>query len=329
LAIALMRIFVYEYTCAAAVESSTAAASLRAEGAAMLNAIVDDLQRIPGVEAFTLSNDEHAFRSAAREADYSLIIAPEFDGILLKYCRQVLEEGGRLFGSSPEAVALTSDKLEMYRWWQAHGVPTPETLIFEPAAPAGVPLAGAAGSVICKQRDGAGCSFARVVAPAHWPDFHSKVTAMPERPELIVQPFVAGQSASVAFLNGPNHCFSLPPAAQCLDGSEVLKYVGGKVPLPASLADRAERIARRAVTGVPGLLGYVGVDVVLGDDGRDWAIEINPRLTTSYIGLRALADFNLAEAMLALVQGREPPEMKWRARRVRFGTDGTWELASN
>ena len=53
---------------------------------------------------------------------------------------------------------------------------------------------------------------------------------------------------------------------------------------------------------MPGLSGYVGVDVVLGNDGRDWAIEINPRLTTSYVGLRALAGFNLAEAMLAVAR---------------------------
>jgi hypothetical protein len=44
-------------------------------------------------------------------------------------------------------------------------------------------------------------------------------------------------------------------------------------------------------------------------DGRDdVVVEINPRLTTSYVGLRAAAaaDANLAAAILAVCQGRTP-----------------------
>ena len=40
------------------------------------------------------------------------------------------------------------------------------------------------------------------------------------------------------------------------------------------------------------------------DGSRDYAIEINPRLTTSYVGLRALAEFNIAEAMLRAATGK-------------------------
>ena len=42
--------------------------------------------------------------------------------------------------------------------------------------------------------------------------------------------------------------------------------------------------------------GYVGVDLILTQD-EALLIEINPRLTTSYIGLRQVIDFNLAEAI--------------------------------
>ncbi|HLW63983.1 MAG TPA: ATP-grasp domain-containing protein [Gemmataceae bacterium] len=335
-----MRIFIYEYTCAAAVEKSAAAVSLRAEGAAMLAAVVEDFQRVPGVDVVTIRGtrlescptfkhtDEQAFRTAARQADYSLIIAPEFDGMLLDRCRWVLEEGGRLLGPSPDAVALASDKFAMFRWWNVHDVPTPDTIPLEPAAPARDSLAGAVGSVICKQRDGAGCSFARVIPAADWPKLHDELIALPDRPALIVQPYIRGQDASVAFLIGPNHFFELPPAAQHLQTGENLKYLGGEAPLPPPLAERATRIARRAFANISGLLGFVGVDVVVGDDGRDWAIEINPRLTTSYVGLRALAEFNLAEAMLAIVQGQDPPKWKWRNGTVRFGTDGSVSTCS-
>jgi predicted ATP-grasp superfamily ATP-dependent carboligase len=82
---------------------------------------------------------------------------------------------------------------------------------------------------------------------------------------------------------------------------------------------------------VPGLLGYVGVDLVLGDaaDGsQDYAIEINPRLTTSYVGLRQLAEFNLAEAMLVAAAGKLEQPLRWKPGHVRFSSDGSTSFES-
>ena len=87
------------------------------------------------------------------------------------------------------------------------------------------------------------------------------------------------------------------------------------------------QLAPSAVEAVPGLAGYVGIDLVLGeraDGSNDWVIEINPRLTTSYLGLRALlAEGNLAEMLVRVVGGQmiEPP--LWRLGKVRFLNDGT------
>jgi predicted ATP-grasp superfamily ATP-dependent carboligase len=81
-------------------------------------------------------------------------------------------------------------------------------------------------------------------------------------------------------------------------------------------------LGRRAIEAVPGLKGYVGVDLVLADDGADQVIEINPRLTTSYLGLRALAETNLAEAMLAIATGRPLPKLRWQAGPVHFRASG-------
>src|SRR5262245_5815972 len=93
----MIRVFVYEYTCAAPAASVDAAgaAALNTEGAAMLAAVLDDFSRIPGVEAFTIRNEpdeELAFRAAVQRADWSLIIAPEFNDILLTRCRWVKDE---------------------------------------------------------------------------------------------------------------------------------------------------------------------------------------------------------------------------------------------
>ena len=116
----------------------------------------------------------------------------------------------------------------------------------------------------------------------------SRAAAEGWRGELIRQTFVPGMAASVAFLIGPGRCVPLAPAAQHLSDDGRFRYLGGSVPLTAELSERAIRAGRRAVEAIGGLRGYVGVDVVLGD--TDQVIEINPRLTTSYVGLRGGRD---------------------------------------
>jgi predicted ATP-grasp superfamily ATP-dependent carboligase len=95
--------------------------------------------------------------------------------------------------------------------------------------------------------------------------------------------------------------------------------------LAEPLTRRAQRLAVAAVAALPPTVGYVGVDLVLGeaDDGRDdVVIEVNPRLTTSYVGLRRLVRGNLAAAMLAAARGL-PVALSFAAARVVFDADGT------
>jgi predicted ATP-grasp superfamily ATP-dependent carboligase len=68
------------------------------------------------------------------------------------------------------------------------------------------------------------------------------------------------------------------------------------------------------------------VDLVLGeaaDGSQDQVIEMNPRLTTSYVGLRHLTATNLAEALLRLAAGERIAPPDWHPGVVRFWPDGT------
>jgi predicted ATP-grasp superfamily ATP-dependent carboligase len=316
-----MRVFVYEYFCAAGGGPDRAA--LQAEGRAMLSAVREDLERVPEVQAVTLppvapEAEERAFRALARDADWSLVVAPECDGLLAQRCRWAEEEGGRLLGPSSAAVRLTGDKLELARHLLARGVPTPPS---EPWPGASPPFAF---PLVCKPRHGAGSQatfivrdgreLARCVEPARAEGWEG---------EMIVQPFAPGRAVSVAFLTGPAGGVALPAAEQVLSEGR-FHYQGGRLPLPDDLKERSQRLAGLAVATVAGLCGYVGVDLVLGEaaDGGDRVIEINPRLTTSYVGLRALARFNLAEALLAAAAGAALPPLRWRPGPVHFYPDG-------
>jgi predicted ATP-grasp superfamily ATP-dependent carboligase len=308
-----MRVFVYEYTCA--VETALADA-LGAEGRAMLTAVCQDLEQIPGVHTCTLrpplADEATAFRQLARAADFTLVIAPESDGLLAERCEWVRQDGGRLLGPSPEAVRLTADKLALGTLLERAGVPMP------PAAALGVdPLTLPA---VLKPRYGAGSQATFLVRA---PEELEGCVRAAGRTEMITQPFVSGLAASVAVLCGPAGRTPLMPAEQHLSADGRFHYRGGKVPLAAELIGRAQRLGERAAAAVPGLLGYVGVDLVLGAsaDG-DRVIEINPRLTTSYIGLRRLARTNVAAAMLAVAEGRSV-DLSWWPGPVTFRADGT------
>src|SRR5262245_38478822 len=136
-----MDIFVYEYTCA-----TDSGSPLQGEGWAMLCAVLDDFNRVPEVRTLSMvhaayprqppagevcriqsSGEPPSCLKLAAAAAWTLVIAPEFDDLLLTRCRWVEAAGGRLLGPSPQAVALTGDKLRLARYLQHHAVPTPPT----------------------------------------------------------------------------------------------------------------------------------------------------------------------------------------------------------
>ena len=105
---------------------------------------------------------------------------------------------------------------------------------------------------------------------------------------------------------------------------EKFRYLGGIFPLARNLAQRACRLARATLTALPRTRGFVGVDMILGepaDGSRDVVLEVNPRLTTSYVGLRRGTSSNLAAAMLAIQRGDRCPLFFHRGA-VEFEADG-------
>src|SRR5262245_48985227 len=281
-----MRVFVYEYFTANAIgrEPDSPDHGIYREGRAMRDAAGEDFGRIPCVEVIALP-DENApidpdwFEGMARSADWTLVISPESNEMLACEAQLAEAAGGRLLGPSVAAIGLTSDKFALAEHWRSHAVPIPATTDREPTACEAFPL-------VWKPRDGAGSTATfRLNSQFDLASAKAQLISENHRGAMILQEFVPGRAASVAFLCGPAGNVPLIPCFQHLSDEGRFRYRGGELPISSDLAQRAVRLGQRAVDCVSGLLGYVGVDLVLGDaeDGsRAFAMEINPRLSTSY-----------------------------------------------
>ncbi|MCA9116378.1 MAG: ATP-grasp domain-containing protein, partial [Planctomycetaceae bacterium] len=87
-------------------------------------------------------------------------------------------------------------------------------------------------------------------------------------------------------------------------------------------------LVRRAVAAVPGLAGYVGFDLLLLSGTAQWSepslvlVEINPRVTTAWLGYRQLTSSRaqLAGMLAGVLPGQLPD---WQPGPVGFLPDGT------
>ena len=269
------------------------------------------------IEVSSRATHDAEFEQHATEADATLLIAPETDGDLLRLARSTEAIGATLASPSPEFIEATSDKERAARVLSDSGLPTAEAIRIDPDTPLPVDFPYPA---VLKPLDGAGSQDTHLVAQA---GDRPPAYAWPRRLERLVP----GAPVSVAVIGkGRGEPICLPPCRQRIADDGRFTYLGGSTPLPEGLAARAKRLALASVAALPSLTGYADVDMVLGgdpDDAEDAILEVNPRLTTSYVGLRRATKQNLAAVMLA----SEAPNLEFDPRPLAFEADGAvyWE----
>lgn len=261
-----------------------------------------------------------ALAAALSRVDAAIVIAPESHDVLAATTELVERAGVCNLGSASDAIRSVADKLPLSMRLAAAGVPTPASAAGLGAAPAMLTTHDA---IVVKPRRSAGCVdtfLCRDIAELRW---------LPERDDWLVQELVPGLTASVAFVVTADGVVPLRAGRQSIatipgrsGGSARLSYEGGRLPLGEAHEARAVALGRRAIEQMPGLRGFVGVDLVLGAEARDdRVIEINPRLTVAYAGLRALARFSIVELMLGRAPV-EPGNRVWRSGGVRYDAAG-------
>jgi predicted ATP-grasp superfamily ATP-dependent carboligase len=227
-------------------------------------------------------------------------IAPETGGALERLTRLVEASGRRLLGSESRAVELTASKRRTCETLTAHGVAVVPTVALDAIAN-GPPPASEHGWVI-KPDTGAGAADTFLVRSER---AAQKMGTVPI--SHVVQPYIPGDAVSLSLLCRDGAAALLACNAQDVrvEGNR-LRYHGGIVGARENRRALYAPIAARIAAAIPTLTGYVGVDLVDGDDGP-LVLEINARLTTSYVGLRAALGVNPAALVLDVCTGAALP----------------------
>jgi tyramine---L-glutamate ligase len=291
-------VLVHEWVTGGGLAGRDLPASWAAEGRAMRRAIAADFACLPGgsvrvivtsdarladepgpwkIVPIAAGDDAGRLSEIARTADFTVLIAPETSGILAGLTRELEYAGARLLGSTAEAVELTADKARLAARLQAIGVNTPPTTTI--VAGAGIPE-GAHYPAVLKPIDGAGSLDTFYLAD---------VGSVPDRarqiPIAVLQPFVPGTPMSASFLVGQRgEAWLVAIGTQRMAIREGrFEYRGGRLP---AVCPYAVPQLKQAVKAIAGLRGFVGVDFIGDTENRQTTIlEINPRPTTSFVGL--------------------------------------------
>jgi predicted ATP-grasp superfamily ATP-dependent carboligase len=343
-----MRILVHEFVSGGGYAGRDVPIAVARQGVAMRAALVADLAAIGGhqvvttadprfpcaapsdVEVVTLANEYRAnMDSLVDSVDAVWLVAPETDRCMERLAARTERKGKRLLGSDAVAIRRASDKRRLARRLRRHGVAHPDTRVVRDgidyqrvAREMGYPL-------VVKPVHGAGCQGVCLARDARELPSAIAFTQKASRSHtLLCQRYVRGVNASVSLLADGARAVALAVNRQSISGAQRLSvgaaqpfaYNGGKTPLDHPLAARAVDQALRTCEALPGLRGFVGIDMVL-TASEAVVIEVNPRLTTAYLGVRAALGCNVAAMTLAACDGCLPRSVHAR-RRVRFTASG-------
>ena len=308
------KVLVHEYVTGGGWQEAKLPAELAGEALAILVAVLKDFRLWGNAYLITtldsrlsscsltadrvviLHHEEHTrvLGDLVSEVDAALIIAPESDGILARLSALVENAGTPLLGTNSRAVAVAGDKWDCFLRFAEAGLPTPITWRVSPSK--AVSVAEKVGfPLVVKPVDGVGCEGVSMVSDSSSLSLAVDLMGF-QRKEILLQRYLPGTHASVSLLVSETGVLPLSLNEQVLSIGIPCVYQGGVVPLEHSQRQLALTYACRAASLVPGLRGYIGIDTVLTDE-ECYVIEINPRLTTSYVGLRQIINFNLAEAI--------------------------------
>jgi len=334
-----MKILVFEYITGGGFNKQELPDSLASEGRLMLQALLDNLRSYIEGNGITVivmldsrvngslntagfdtviikpeQNSHEEFARLALHCDAVWPIAPEFDGVLQTLCQTVELLGKTLLTSPSSAVAITGNKFNTYQRLKQHHIAIVPTRIFTSAAwesnsdtpelaqeLAGLSYASPTCKVeqwLVKPVDGVGCLDSYILTDRK--DFEQMRS---RKGHYVIQPHIEGKKTSLSCLFkqgiGWLLCANLQQFNIINQQYHLSKIIVNHHSDLSVYQDLVDNIAH----ALPELWGYVGIDLIETPE-QLLVLEINPRLTTSFVGINAALGINVAENVLQLLEGK-------------------------
>jgi predicted ATP-grasp superfamily ATP-dependent carboligase len=332
-----LKLFVYEHVSGGGFSDKLLPPSILSEGFGMLRTVISDFKTAghsvttmldsrlavltPPIEAdcivpiSSLREAKTAFQKISESADATYVVAPESNHVLQSLVAGVEQADVPSLNSQASAIGEVSDKAVFNEALKRLGLPAPETIVFS----AFNDVAEVRQTVkdrlefplVFKPIAGVSCDGLSVVRNENQVNRAvDKISMESSSKRFVVQQLISGATVSVSVISTGSE--TLPVSLNRQDvtlgmPNSISAYQGGLVPFDNPLNREAFAMAKRVVKSFRGLKGYIGVDLVLTEK-EPVVIEVNPRLTTSYIGIRKVVNFNPAQAIISSVLESELPK---------------------
>ncbi|MDX1519840.1 MAG: ATP-grasp domain-containing protein [Gammaproteobacteria bacterium] len=326
-----MKIFVCEFITGGGLAGQDLPRTLAREGDMMLQAVLKDLvdagcaelittrdhrvsNEINGVNVVVIHDSPmDTWGKLVADNDAVLVIAPETGDALLELTHLAASAGCKLLGCEPESIEATGSKRQCNRLLREAGVPVPGT--YDPETlpdRLDQPL-------IMKPDKGAGSDGIHFLDVDT--DKRDCLSLYENGEEWIIEAFTGGVPASLTLYCNSGMARILAVNRQLFRFDKGRGQFNGVV--VNEFFDRhreMQPLANRILETFPGLHGYVGVDLVLTDK-EAVVIEVNPRLTTAYAGLRRSLGYNPGQFFLNQQDADIPDPMTYTPVRIALDDD--------
>jgi len=260
---------------------------LAPEGAAMLDVLKQSFERCGHEVISPVTRDFGSeIERLAPCCEMGLVIAPDN---LLPGFTMILEQHTHNIGCGSMNAALCANKVRTAKILRSHQVPVPDEII--------------AGKRVIKPVNGCGAQGVRLSdGPAGKGEFSQKFIDGEHFSVSLVASHVVGE-ACLYFSGNPPLALAVNRQFIGIGADGMFSYHGGETPVhPSREAEIVETAGK--VVGVLGCQGYCGVDVVVAD--QVYVVDVNPRITTSIVGIAACMKEEIADILIAASKGTAP-----------------------
>lgn len=313
-----MRHFLFEFITGGGLSDQALSEALIGEGDVMIQTLLKELSeldesdislcrdsRLPlyenNVEQYIVERQvNEILPDLIKKSDVSWLIAPETDGCLESYAKLFIEHGKLFIGSSPDAIKLTTSKYLSNKVLSDNGIKVVETKWIDQTLPE-----SKTGWVI-KADDGVGAEDTRLITDEY---SLSKLAENNSTKRMIVQPYIEGKHMSMSLLVFDGDVRLLACNKQYVEIKDAyFKLQGIGVNECLSYKKDMLKLAKKIVSSISGLAGYIGVDLI--EAGNElYVLEVNPRFTTAYAGISSSIGCNVTAMILNTFLNKKLPNI--------------------